>query len=414
MACQEECMKIDPAVKSQRGFIQGIIDRCGPRLPGSEEERAAAGLIAGEFRAAAGNVTVEEFTLSPIACVAAIPLYGLALMVAAVVFLWQPIAAFVLALALEAFAIIQIVLYRGWLDFLFPKAVSRNVYSVIDPPGGKKNIKATLVISGHMDSAWHSPAFAKNARLARYKLTYGSLCGFALLVVSALRSLDADNLAVIPASFGWTVWLVPFLLVGFYFLSRYLVYDKSQASPGAMDNLSGIATALQLVKEFRADKKRAPKNLRVVLAAFGSEEAGLRGARAFVRRHRDGLLAGEVRVLNIDGVADKDDFICMEGEIWQMVRYDRAYVDMVEGVMKEMGLRYHRWKMEVGGTDAAEFRKAGISKAITLCAQDRTPGSNYHTKYDTLDRMDPEAMRLMNELCRRVVANIDKEAGGKS
>jgi aminopeptidase YwaD len=407
-------MKKDHAVQSQRDFIQRIIDRCGPRLPGSEEERRAAGLVADEFRAAAGNVTVEEFTLSPKACIGAIPGLGLGLMAAALLFLWQPLAALVLTVALQIFSIIQIVLYKGWFDIFFPKAVSRNVYSVIDPPGGEKNIRTTLVISGHIDTSWHSPAIAGNNRMARYKLTYGSLCGFILLVVSAARSLDADHLGVIPWSLWWTMLFVPFLLVGFYFVFRYLVYDKSQASPGAMDNLSGIVTGLQLVKEYRAHKKLAPKNLRVVLAAFGAEEAGLRGARAFVRRHGRGLLAGEVRVLNIDGVADKDDFICMEGEMWQMVRYDRGYVDMVEGVMKEMGLRYHRWMLDTGGTDAAEFRKAGITKAITLCAQDRTPGSNYHTKYDTLDRMDPEAMRLMNEVCRRVVARIDAEAGGLS
>jgi hypothetical protein len=45
---------------------------------------------------------------------------------------------------------------------------------------------------------------------------------------------------------------------------------------------------------------------------------------------------------------------------------------------------------------------------------DRTSGSNYHTKYDTLDRMDPEAMRLMNKVCSRVVARIDADAGGMS
>lgn len=405
-------MKTDSVVQKQRDFIRRIIDRCGPRLPGSEEERRAAGLIADEFRAVAGNVTVEEFTLSPIACVGAIPLFGLGLMAAGLLFFWQPLAAFVLALALHVLAIIQIVLYKGWFDFLFPKAVSRNVYSVIDPPGGEKNVKATLVVSGHIDSAWHCPAFAGNNHLARYKLKGGVISGFLLMLLSAARALDADGLGLLPWSLAWTMAVVPFLFIGFYFLFRYLVYDRRVASPGAMDNLSGIAVAMNLAGEIRAAGRRAPKNLRVVLAAFGSEETGLRGARAFVRRHRDGLLAGEVRVLNIDGVADRDDFICMEGELWQLVRYDKPYLDMVEGVMKDMGLRYHRWVMDVGGTDAAEFHKAGMRKAVTLCAQNRTPGTNYHTKYDTLDRLDPEAMRLMNEVCRRVVANIDKEAGG--
>jgi len=179
-----------------------------------------------------------------------------------------------------------------------------------------------------------------------------------------------------------------------------------------MDDLSGIATILGLAKIYRSQRKKRPRNIRILLTAFGAEEAGLRGSRGFIRRHRDDILAGDVWVLNVDGVADRDDFICMEGEAWQMVRYDREYVDMVEGIMKEMGLRYSRWTMDAGGTDGAEFVKAGMTRAITVSAQDRTPGSNYHTRYDTLDRMDPEAMRLMNDLCMRIVARIDAKAAG--
>ena len=48
-------------LKYQRDFIRRIIDRCGPRLPGSEEENRAAGIIAGEFMSVTGNAVVEEF-----------------------------------------------------------------------------------------------------------------------------------------------------------------------------------------------------------------------------------------------------------------------------------------------------------------------------------------------------------------
>lgn len=63
-------------------------------------------------------------------------------------------------------------------------------------------------------------------------------------------------------------------------------------------------------------------------------------------------------------------------------------------------------------TGAAEFARAGMGRSMTLAAQSRTPNSNYHTSADTLDRMDPEAMRLMNLLCVRLVAEIDRIAGG--
>ncbi len=400
------------SVAYQRGFIQRIIDRCGPRLPGSEEEQKAARMIADEFMAVTGNAAVEDFTYAAKACIGAIPAVGAGLMAAGAVFFWHPLASMVMVAALLLFAIVQVILYREWFDAFFPKSTSRNVYSVVDPPGGAKYVRATLVLSGHMDSSWHCPHFAERSHLARFKLSSGVISAFLLLFLSAARYLGADFLGVIPWSMWWTMLIVPFLFPGFYFLFRYLIYDKTAASPGAMDDLSGIATILGLARMYRAYRKKRPRNIRVLLVAFGAEEAGLKGSRAFIRRHRGDLLAGDVWVLNVDGVADADDFLCMDGEAWQMVRYDRGYVDMVERIMKDMGLHYHRWTLDAGGTDSAEFVKAGISRAITVAAQNRTPRSNYHTCYDTLDHVDPKAMSLMNDLCMRIVEQIDAKAAG--
>jgi aminopeptidase YwaD len=402
---------LDKSVHYQRSFIQRIIDRCGPRIPGSEEEKMGAGMVADEFMSVAGNVAVEEFQFAPKSCIAAIPGVGIGFMIAGVIFYIHPLAALVLGCGLFVFSVPQIILYREWFDVFFPKSVSRNIYSILDPPGGEKYVKATLVLSGHIDSSWHCTHFADKSQLARFKLYLGVASAITLLPLSLFRYLGTEYRAILSWPMKWTMLVVPFLFIGFYYLFRYMVYDKKKASPGAMDNLSGIATALNLVKYYRSNRKRAPRHLRILLAGFGAEEAGLRGSRAFVRRHQDDLLAGKVWVLNFDGVADKDDFLCIEGEAFQMVRYDRVYVDMVERAMREMGLRYHRWVLDAGGTDAAEFAKAGIKNSITLSAQSRMPNSNYHTSADTLERMDPEAMRLMNALGVRLVAEIDAMAG---
>ena len=328
-------------------------------------------------------------------------------MIGGLFFFWFPLVTLILTAALLIFAVPQIILYREWFDPFFPKSTSRNVYSIIDPPGGAKYVRATLVLSAHIDSSWHCPPFAEKSHLARYKLNYGVISAIMLLLLSAARLGGTAFLGLLPWSMWWTMLVVPLLYPGFYFLFRYLVYDKAVASPGAMDDLSGIAVTLGLAKIYRAQRKKRPRNIRILLVAFGAEEAGLRGSRAFIRQHRNDLLSGNVWVLNVDGVADKDEFLCIEGEAWQMVRYDREYVKMVESLMKEMGLRYTRWIMDAGGTDGAEFAKAGITRAITVVAQDRTPRSNYHTCYDTLERLDPEAMSLMNDLCMGIIEKID-------
>ncbi|MBP7737111.1 MAG: M28 family peptidase [Spirochaetes bacterium] len=405
---------MDQILKYQREFIQRIIDRCGPRLPGSEEENRASGIIADEFMSVTGNAVVEEFSYAAKACIGAIPAIGAGLMIAGLFFFWLPLVTLILTAALLIFAVPQIILYREWFDRFSPKSTSHNVYSIIDPPGGAKYVRATLVLSAHIDSSWHCPPFAEKSHLARYKLNFGVISAILLLLLSAARLGGAEFLGLLPWPMWWTMVIVPFLFPGFFFLFRYLVYDKSVASPGAMDDLSGIAVNLGLAKIYRAQRKKRPRNIRILLVAFGAEEAGLKGSRAFIRRHRDDLLAGDVWVLNVDGVADKDEFLCIEGEAWQMVWYDREYVEMVESIMKGMGLSYNRWIMDAGGTDGAEFVKAGIGQAITVVAQDRTPRFNYHTRFDTLEHLDPEAMRLMNDLCMNIVETIDIKVAGKS
>jgi Zn-dependent M28 family amino/carboxypeptidase len=205
--------------------------------------------------------------------------------------------------------------------------------------------------------------------------------------------------------------VVPFLYPGIYFLAHYMTYDKKKASPGAMDNLSGIAVTSRLAKFFIENPDQAPQNVRILLAAFGSEEAGLRGSHAFIKKHRQDLLAGKVYVMNVDSVGDANDFVIVKNESWQGVKYDEAHLQLVEEAMKEVGVSYKRYVLDAGGSDAAEFGKAGILDATTIAAQDQTPKKNYHTYMDTLDNMDPEAMRLMNEVVKVLAAKIDAKVG---
>lgn len=413
-------MDVDIDVTSERNFIQKIIEQCGPRLPGSEEEKRGAEIVANEYKALTGNVKMEEFRFAPKACIAAIPGFGVSLMVAGVLFYLVPLAALLVGLGALVFGILQIIFYKEIFDWAFPKATSQNVYSVIEPPGGAEKAKATLVMSAHIDSSWCCWNYASRPNLARYKLTFGVVCGVVLLVGCILRMLGPPGIFpsfwitpinLIRLSMDWTLFVVPFLYIGLYFLAHYMTYDKKKASPGAMDNLSGVTINLHLAKYFLAHPDKAPQNLRILLMSIGAEEAGLRGSRAFIKRHRNDLLKGEVWVTNVDGVGDANDFVLVTEESWQGVHYDPEYLKLIEDAMQEVGVHYKKYKLDAGGSDSAEFFKAGIQKTITLAAQDQTPKSNYHCYNDKLENMDPEAMRLMNLLCLNVIGRIDQQAG---
>jgi Zn-dependent M28 family amino/carboxypeptidase len=73
-------------------------------------------------------------------------------------------------------------------------------------------------------------------------------------------------------------------------------------TPGAQDNASGTSVMLELAAIF-GKSKDLPANLRFV--AFGAEECGLLGARAFLRRHEAEQPRWKM-IFNIDSVGGKD------------------------------------------------------------------------------------------------------------
>jgi Zn-dependent M28 family amino/carboxypeptidase len=191
------------------------------------------------------------------------------------------------------------------------------------------------------------------------------------------------------------------------YLMKYLSYKKEDASPGAMDNLSGIAQSISIVRYFLNHPHDYPQDCRILLCAFGSEEAGLRGSRRFAERHKHDLLAGDVWALNIDGVSDVEHFNLMKGEIMLNVNYNKDLVNIVTQSMREFGLYRPFWKLDVGASDAVTFCRMG-KRAYTFAAQDNTPRNNYHTRYDLLENMNIDALRKMMILVLRVIEKISQ------
>jgi hypothetical protein len=75
-------------------------------------------------------------------------------------------------------------------------------------------------------------------------------------------------------------------------------YDSTRG-PGAKDNASGVAAMLELARYFQASELHQNVSLRFV--AFGAEEAGLLGSKAYLERHITDLQKCKL-LLNIDEV----------------------------------------------------------------------------------------------------------------
>lgn len=152
-------------------------------------------------------------------------------------------------------------------------------------------------------------------------------------------------------------------------------YDKVVQAPGAGDNASGAAVAVEIAS--RLADINLPYELRVVL--FGSEELGLLGSRHYVSSLSPDEIARTTLMLNLDAIG--------AGQL--EVIGDRPLVNAVMNIAESEGIRVRRGVVPVGASsDHASFRAAGIP-VVFLVGSD---GSRIHTPNDTIASVRQEML----------------------
>ena len=286
-------------------LIKEVIDVTGPRLPGSEEEKQGAKIIADQIERELGAKAItEQFKTPRHACISAIPWLGWGAFIAFCAFYLSPIASLVISALLLLFALTHIFYYSHLLDPLFPKDDSQNVYAVIPPKSG--NAKYNIILSAHMDSSWCWLHSYKNPNTMMIKTGLGVISVIILMIVSLVTIvLEAGtSLSFVGLSVAFNnvssnshgakdvativMYCLPVLcLPGFYFLTQYLSYDKKVAAPGAMDNLSGVATSIEVITHLQDSEEEFAKDAKFIVLGTGAEESGLIGAMAFEKANKD-------------------------------------------------------------------------------------------------------------------------------
>jgi aminopeptidase N len=155
---------------------------------------------------------------------------------------------------------------------------------------------------------------------------------------------------------------------------------KGQLHPGADDNASGVAVMLELAR-LMADGR--PERS-VIFAAFAGEEAGLLGARHYVRAAQTPgapyALSGHIANLNIDTVgrlADGKVTIFGTGSAREL-----PFIFMGAGATT--GVPVQAVTQDINASDNAAFVEAGVP-AVQLFA---SAASDYHRPSDTADKID--------------------------
>jgi hypothetical protein len=389
-------------------IVKLICAEVGPGLPATLQERERAAIIQRELETHLGpeNVRDEEFTLAPRACLAAYPLSGLLMLVAALLNLtigrfpgispWlTALPALALSIAAPLVYLLEFVFGFEFIDWSFMKKQSVNISGSLRRPG-TENVKQILILSGHHDSA------PENTWL--HFLGYGMffLSGIfyiGLVTMLVLNLLQVGGLLigspemVRAGTMRWALLAFPIAPAVIYAVLFNRGWKDGGTVPGAADNLSASALAVTMCRFLVNNPGYIPEETEIRFISFGSEEVGLRGSRRYIERHLDELKRLEARVLNYETVAYPEITILIS-DVNGTVKNDPEMVKSVVAAADRAQVPYKVTPATLGvGTDAAPFTRAGV-KAITLLPF-KIPQqlvAFYHQKWDTPEVLSIEPL----------------------
>jgi aminopeptidase YwaD len=377
-------------------YINDVISRFGGRYFGSEQEKNAQLFTAGVLKKFCTTVKVEEFSSALEAHFQSLKGFCIAYVLVLVLLKVNVVAAGILGAVNTILFVGHFVTYRHWLDFLFTKKPSWNVIGDIEPTG---EVKTTLIVAGHIDSV---KEFKWWYKLKQTGATLTVMACFAIVLLGLYAML---TIFISAAWFGYGWWffalLTPVLIVIFD------MHGKEQVD-GASDNLTGVAMAVEMAKVF-SEKKLKHTRLRVI--SFGAEESGLRGAWAYARAHKQQLLQEKAFLFNVDTIKDTEHLTIGTNEANTLVFYKKEHVQLVADAFNATGVPVKKLPLLVGASDASAFHIEGIPAVCIIGMDSEKLDPVYHTRLDTIDKINPQALEAMKKVLINFVEAWD---GGKT
>ena len=390
------------------GLVKKVIDDIGPRPSCSEEEKRLGRLLVKEWQPFCDRVEAETFNCSPHAFLGFIPVSVLLYFAAVALYWFYPLASFILVALGFIMLFFELLLYREFVDFLFPRKQGENIIGMIRPKG---RASRRVIVSGHMDSAYEFNLIYYLRDFARPVII--------IALVAVLIALGG-SLAKTIAYFSGFADATGFTGIGFTMIALtpvvaiFLFFHSYKPVPGAMDDMAGIAIVTGLGKyldEAKTNGDWYPEKTEVVMLATSSEEAGLRGAKRYVRKHLKELKATPTYGLFLDNIYDEKYLTVTDREIWPVAKSDPELIKMAQDVAA-----HHNWPIAVrsiplgaGGTDAAAFSVKGIPSIGLLCQDISQVVPNYHTRNDTYEHIRPQSLAVSLQMVIDVLKRIDEK-----
>lgn len=393
--------------------IRKVCETYKRRAPGSQSERDAQVYFKNLLSTFSDEVISEDFTLHPHAFMGFIPVAAILLLIAIVLFRFgTSVISSVFSVVLPVLSILMFIfefmMYKSFVDFLFPKRVSTNVYAVRKASG---ETKRRIIFGGHTDAApeWTYSMHGQIKTIAPV-MAGGIISMFVIFGINvfALYKMITTGTSVEFVGMWNTLFIVelcfiPFIIAIMFFINWRIIVD------GANDNLSANYIALCVLKEIKEQDIRF-ENTDVCCLISGSEEAGLRGARAFAKKHRDELLETETVFIAMDTMREVEQLMVYTTGCTGTVKDNKAVGELIREAGRNVGIEMPTAGLYPGAIDAEAFSREGI-RAAGFCGVSHDPQTYYHTRKDSWDNINPDCIELSLKICLEAASLYDEKGG---
>jgi len=390
-------MKLDETYRDyMMVFIKRICEEIGPRLGTTEGEKRAGLEVKREYEKFCDETFLEEFECRPRGFLDFIKVSAFLFIVGTALYLFYPVVTVILAaLGLLIFLLEQMFLKEA-VDFLFPRGESANIIGKIKP---RKEVKHLVLLGSHHDSAYEFPIFNKLGRNV-IKFTYLTVGVIILTILLAIVKFVDQLIGLGLQQVLNLLLVVP--LVGCVLVVYFALYLRSsRLILGANDNLSGVAVTLAIAKYLH---RKRPKNTEVWVISFGCEEC-MRGSKRFASKHAAELR--EACLVNFDSVG-VGDLTIVDREKMFGATHSAEVCKMLQESARKTGFTINIRSMDFGGTDAANFSKAGL-KAATVIALGEAFWKLWHNLQDTPDIIVADNLSTCAEVGIQLIEDLDRK-----
>ena len=382
----------DQAAKYMIREITYICKNLGKRPPGSEGEKKGCEHMARVLRKDCGceKVEIESFTEHPESFYGWLYLTLTLVLAGIVLYFFAPVVSIVCVALGILIALLQFGLYIKAVDWVFPKKTGHSVTAIKKCKG---EVKRRIFFNGHPDAAWEWPVNYKLGGVGfEAHAIIGGVGALLYLVLSILRVAKQGAVSRVPVSSALGVLGLCGLIFVPFIIGLYFMWNEFRVVDGANDNLTGCYMGIAILKAMKTAGVEL-ENTEIGVLLTGSEEAGLRGAKAWAKKHAAEYSDVPTIFYSYDTIHDPAQLMMNYRDLNATVKADKDVADLFMEAAEAVGVPCKKGFVPPlgGATDAAAFAQAGL-RAAGITGLNHKLEDYYHTRRDTYDNMNAEGL----------------------